>query len=146
MESDPPLDDELAMYEDYGLDVKWIDGVPCADWDGRWLPIDLGEEPPRPLGTPLITATHDPGPGFMSDEAYFELAKVDDSTLVFVARIDGAPTEVSVRDFEPGTEEAEIEAFIDDMQQMFPDAYVDDDDDTDADPPEGEPQLSFFRH
>ena len=55
MDSDQPADDELAMYEDYGLDVMRIDGVPCAEWDGRWLPLDLGEEPPRPLGTMLVT-------------------------------------------------------------------------------------------
>lgn len=146
MDSDQPIDDELAVYEDYGLDVMRIDGVPCAEWDGKWLPIDLGEEPPRPSGTMLVTATHDPGPGFMSNEAYFELMKVDASTLVSIARIDGAPTEISVRDFEPGTEAAEIDAFIDDMQGMFPDAYVEDDDDPDAEPPEGEPQLSFFHH
>lgn len=143
MDSDQPPDDELAMYEDYGLDVMRIDGVACAEWEGRWLPIDLGEEPPRPLGTMLVTATHDPGPGFMSNEAYFELMKVDATTLVSIARIDGAPTEISVWDFEPGTEEAEIAAFIDDMQEMFPDAYVEDDD-ADAEPPEGEPRLSFF--
>lgn len=143
MDTDEPLDDELALCEDYGLDAKRIDGVTCADWDGRWLPVDFGEEPPRPLRTTLVTVTHDPGPGFMSDEANFELAKVDAATLVSIAQIDGAPTEISVRDFEPGAEEAEIEAFIEEMQEIFPDAHVDDED---VDPPEGEPQLSIFRH
>lgn len=80
----------------------------------------------------------------MSNEAYFELMKVDASTLVSIARLDGAPTEISVWDVEPGTEEVEIAAFIDDMQEMFPGAYVEDDDDPDAEPPEGESRLSFF--
>ena len=143
MDTEEPLDDELAVYADYGLDVKRIDGVPHADWDGRWLPIDIEEEPPRPKRTTLITATYDPGPGFMSDEAYYELGKVDDSTIVSIARIDGAPIEISFWDFEPGTEEAQIEAFIRQMRELEPDVESYDEDDDDA--PGDERHVTFFR-
>lgn len=144
MTEDPEeLDDELAVYADYGLDVKRIDGVPHAEWDGRWLPISLGEEPPAPERTTLITATVDPGGGFMADEAYYELAKVDDRTLVSIDRIDGAPTEVRVWEFEPGTEEDQIEAFIRDMRELEPDAAVSAENDDET--AEGERRLRFWR-
>lgn len=141
MDTEEPLDDELAVYADYGLDVKRIDGVPHADWDGRWLPIDTEEEPPRPKRTTLISATYDPGPGFMSDEAYYELGKVDDSTIVYIARIDGAPIEISFWAFEPGTEEEQVDAFIDEMRELGVDS-ADEDDIEDSDEPG---RVTFFR-
>jgi len=143
MDDDEQLDDELATYEDWGLEVRRIDGVPHARWDDRWLAIDTSEEPPRPKRTTLITATVDPGGGFMADEAYYELAKVDDTTLVRIERIDGIGTEVWLQDFEPGTEEAKIEDFIAQMRSMEPDTLVVGDDEDEE--REGERTLRISR-
>lgn len=124
VDADEPFADDLALCSDHGLETKLVDGVPMAEWDGHWLPIEPGEDPPLPKRTTLITATVTPGVGFMADEAYHELAKTDDRTLVSIARIDGAPTELSVWDFEPGSEDREIEDFVADMRASEPDATV----------------------
>lgn len=91
----------------------------------------------------LIAATYDPGAGFMSDEAHYELAKVDDSTIVSIVRIDGAPIEISFWEFEPGTEEDQVEAFIREMRELEPDVepYDEDDDEAAGD----ERHVTFFR-
>lgn len=122
------LDDENDVYEDFGIEMMVIGGVLHGRWDDRWLPIEEGEEPPTPRRTTLITASVDPGGGFMADAAYYELAKVGDQTLVRIDRIDGAPTEISLWDFQPGTEEVEIARFIADLRSMEPDAVLLDDD------------------
>ena len=145
MSDEDEADEELEYYESYGLEVARIDGIPYAEWDGRWLPIDTTEDPPRPQRETLITATVDPGGGFMADDAHYELAKVDDTTLVHISQIDGIGTEVSLTAFVAGSEEDHIQAFIDELRDMESEAEVvgADDDDTDSD--DGDRRLEFHR-
>lgn len=138
------VDEELEYYESYNLEVARIDGAPHAKWDGRWLPIDTTEDPPRPKRETLISATVDPGGGFLADDAYYELAKVDDTTLAHVSRIDGIGTEVTLTDFNEGSEEDHIQAFIDELRDMEPEADVVDEED-DADQDDDGHRIEFFR-
>jgi hypothetical protein len=80
----------------------------------------------------------------MADEATYELAKVDDVTLVHITRIDGLDTDLHFEPFEHGTEEQAIEAFMDDMGELEPDAVEPGDDDA-GDLEEDIRTLSFWR-
>ena len=79
----------------------------------------------------------------MADNAYYELAKIDSTTLADISRIDGVGTEVSIVDFEEGSEDLQIQAFIDDVRDMEPGAEVVDDQDADGDT-DGR-RIGFYR-